>query len=124
MRVKELKAWHWIMMITAKPRIQSRKGNRFTGKKDDRIRPLLIITCGSPGLAGAQPAPPAACLFRAGDAQLGAQGFSFGFRQRDDAAQQIQDLREAAEVVDAMPAPRNVAFQLLAAAPGGPAVQH
>ena len=29
-RVKELKVWHWIMTTTARPRIQSRKGNRFT----------------------------------------------------------------------------------------------
>jgi hypothetical protein len=30
MRAKELNTWHWIMMTTASPRIQSRKGNRFT----------------------------------------------------------------------------------------------
>src|SRR5438094_1168611 len=30
MRANELKAWHWIMMTTASPRIQSRKGNLFT----------------------------------------------------------------------------------------------
>src|ERR1039457_5358492 len=29
-RVNELKVWHWIMMTTASPRIQSRNGNRFT----------------------------------------------------------------------------------------------
>src|SRR5450631_2318899 len=28
-RVNELKVWHWIMMTTASPRIQSRNGNRF-----------------------------------------------------------------------------------------------
>src|ERR1017187_3715462 len=31
-RVNELKVWHWIMMTTASPRIQSRKGNRFTSR--------------------------------------------------------------------------------------------
>src|ERR1035441_8839917 len=31
-RVNELKVWHWIMMTTASPRIQSRNGNRFTEK--------------------------------------------------------------------------------------------
>src|SRR5471030_764507 len=32
-RVNELNAWHWIMMTTAKPRIQSRKGNLFTSRR-------------------------------------------------------------------------------------------
>jgi hypothetical protein len=41
MRVKELKAWHWIMTITAKPRIQSRKGNRFTEKEKRGTAPCL-----------------------------------------------------------------------------------
>src|ERR1039458_8418816 len=33
MRASELKTWHWIMMTTASPRIQSRKGNLFTRKR-------------------------------------------------------------------------------------------
>src|SRR5471030_2981658 len=32
-RVNELNAWHWIMITTAKPRIQSRKGNLFTRRR-------------------------------------------------------------------------------------------
>src|SRR5579884_1029079 len=72
-RVNELKAWHWIMITTASPRVQSRKGYRFTEK-------IAIPGYDSVRQAGLDPQPaPQAAFFRACDAERGAQGLRLLF---------------------------------------------
>src|SRR5690242_10581205 len=99
MRVNELKAWHWIIMITARPRVQSRKGSRFTWKKWRGTTPLAYDIVRRVTLR--VPAPEPAAFLRAGNTQSRTQGFGLGFGERLEAAQQLDHFRQAAEMIDA-----------------------
>src|SRR5690349_12496719 len=89
-RVKELNAWHWIMITTASPRVQSRKGYRFTEKRAipgyDSVRRADL---------GPQPAPQAA-FFRACDSECRTQRLSLLFGKRSQPAQQLNHLSQPA----------------------------
>src|SRR5579864_9197869 len=111
MRVKELNAWHWIMIITARPRVQSRKGNRFTIGADPTY---------DNGLRSAkQPFPGG--TFLPFDSQQFAVAFRLHRRQRFGAPQQLHHLHHPAEVIDAVPALRHMALHVFPATPRGAA---
>src|SRR4051794_13047615 len=65
-RVQELKVWHWIMMSTASPRIQSKNGNRFTDRLLCHSAPgRKVAVTGSKGLVESAP-PTSFALLRNG----------------------------------------------------------